>query len=95
MTTLTFVVGMIPLALGSGPGSEERRAVAVVVIGGQTLALLLTLVVTPVAYSLLDDIKDSKLAKMMTPTNAKTAKGGGTGGGGGPMPAGAHSPDHH
>jgi len=57
MTTLTLVAGMIPLAVGSGPGSEERRAVAVVVIGGQTLCLLLTLVVTPVAYSLLDDVR--------------------------------------
>src|SRR6266571_2323161 len=47
MTTLTLVAGMIPLAVGSGPGAEERRAVAVVVIGGQTLCLLLTLVVTP------------------------------------------------
>jgi len=56
MTTLTLVAGMIPLALGSGPGAEERRAVAVVVIGGQTLCLLLTLVVTPVTYSLLDDL---------------------------------------
>jgi HAE1 family hydrophobic/amphiphilic exporter-1 len=47
---------MLPLALGSGPGAEERRAVAVVVIGGQTLSLLLTLIVTPVAYSWFDDL---------------------------------------
>ena len=56
MTTLTLIAGMTPLALGTGPGAEERRAVAVVVIGGQALCLLLTLVVTPVAYSYLDDL---------------------------------------
>lgn len=56
MTTLALVGGMLPLWLGTGPGAEERRAVAICVIGGQMLALLVTLLVTPVAYSYLDDL---------------------------------------
>ena len=58
MTTLALVAGMLPLALGTGPGAEERRTIAVVVIGGQMMALGLTLVLTPVAYSLFDDLAE-------------------------------------
>lgn len=61
MTTAALVAGMIPLALGGGPGSGSRRTVAIVVIGGQTMCLLLSLLVTPVVYSLFDDMSNWKL----------------------------------
>jgi HAE1 family hydrophobic/amphiphilic exporter-1 len=56
MTTVAFVAGMAPLLLGTGPGAEERRSIAVLALGGQTLSLLLTLLAVPVVYTFLDDL---------------------------------------
>jgi HAE1 family hydrophobic/amphiphilic exporter-1 len=52
MTTTSIVAGLIPMALAFGSGGTQRAAIAVTIIGGQSLCLLLTLLVTPVAYSL-------------------------------------------
>jgi HAE1 family hydrophobic/amphiphilic exporter-1 len=56
MTSVMLVLGMLPMALGRGPGAASRASMAKVIIGGQALCLLLSLLVTPVAYSLFDDI---------------------------------------
>ena len=56
MTTMSFVAGLLPLLIATGPGAEERRSIAVLAVGGQTLSLLLTLLAIPVLYSFFDDL---------------------------------------
>ncbi len=66
MTTIAFVAGLFPLLIATGPGAEERRSIAVLAVGGQTLSLLLTLLAVPVIYSYLDDL--SNLLRSRKPT---------------------------
>jgi HAE1 family hydrophobic/amphiphilic exporter-1 len=67
MTTLSIVAGLIPTAIGMGAGAAQRSAVAVTIIGGQMLCLLPTLLVTPVAYSLLAEAEERGFRTVLMP----------------------------
>lgn len=63
MTTVAMIFGMLPIALSNGPGSEFKRSMAWVIIGGLTSSLLLTLLVVPTVYYIFDRLKDKIAGK--------------------------------
>ena len=73
MTTLAMMAGMLPTALGLGQGSEFRQPMAVAVIGGLITSTILSLVLVPVVYEVIDDFErwiTPKMARWTTPREA-------------------------
>jgi HAE1 family hydrophobic/amphiphilic exporter-1 len=67
MTTLTTALGLLPMAIGFGEGSEVRTPMAITVIGGLIVSTLLTLIVIPVVYSAMDRKKWASPAAEQAP----------------------------
>jgi HAE1 family hydrophobic/amphiphilic exporter-1 len=59
MTALSTICGMLPVAFGQGDGSEWRNPMGIVAIGGLAASTLLTLLVVPVVYTLMDDAQSA------------------------------------
>lgn len=72
MTTAAMIFGMLPLAAGLGPGAEARAPMAHAIIGGLITSTILTLVVVPVVYSLIDDIKRRRFRLLFAGKSTQT-----------------------
>ena len=76
MTSATTILGLTPMALGLGEGAELRAPLAITVIGGLSVATLLTLVVIPVVYSLVDrkeEVRDRQAERARKAVEAERA----------------------
>nr|WP_314075177.1 efflux RND transporter permease subunit [uncultured Roseococcus sp.] len=67
MTTLAALLGAVPLAIGTGPGSELRQPLGIAIIGGLALSQLLTLYTTPVVYLALESLAGGKRQRIAAP----------------------------
>jgi HAE1 family hydrophobic/amphiphilic exporter-1 len=76
MTTVTTVLGLTPMALGIGRGADLRAPLAIAVIGGLLVATLLTLIVVPVVYSLVEGLRAS-IVGAPTPSEPEPVPAGG------------------
>ena len=75
MTTIALVAGMIPLIVGSGAGAGTNRSIGVLVVGGQSLCLLLTLLAVPVFYSMFDDLSEFRFFRRVSDFSSRTFGG--------------------
>jgi HAE1 family hydrophobic/amphiphilic exporter-1 len=75
MTTIALVAGMIPLVVSTGAGAGTNRSIGVLVVGGQSLCLLLTLLAVPVFYSLFDDVTEWRIFSRASDFSTRTFGG--------------------
>jgi HAE1 family hydrophobic/amphiphilic exporter-1 len=75
MTTLAALMGTLPIAIGFGAGAESRQPLGLAVVGGLAFSQLITLYVTPVVYTLLDQMQAKRRKAKAVPVRGGTASG--------------------